>query len=189
MYTMLLAREFTKDDELILKQMVDEIRLTDSNFEGLSNISNIENYDMFLEELEKNKHQELINSEYSPQTTFGIFDNDRLVGGFNLRHVLKGNLINYGGNIGYLIRPSERRKGYGTKMLHLALEKAYEIGLEKFLVSCRVENIGSMKVIENNGGNYENDYFDKESGLTFKRYWIDVKKELLKDDSITKKNK
>lgn len=184
---MLIAREFTKDDELMLRHMVDEINLTDSNFEGLSNISNIENYDEFLSKLEKNKHQELIKPEYSPQTTFGIFENDRLIGGFNLRHVIKGNLINHGGNIGYLIRPSERGKGYGTKMLHLALEKADELGLEKVLVSCRVENVGSMKVIENNGGNYENDYFEKDTGKTFKRYWIDVKKELLKSTSGTLK--
>lgn len=63
-------------------------------------------------------------------------------------------------------------------MLYLALEKANELGLEKVLVSCRVENIGSMKVIENNGGIYENDYFEEETGKIFKRYWIDVKKEL-----------
>ena len=71
---MLIAREFTKNDELMLRQMIDEINLTDSNFEGLNNISNIDNYDEFLEKLEKNKHQELIKPEYSPQTTFGIFD-------------------------------------------------------------------------------------------------------------------
>jgi len=186
---MLIAREFTKDDELMLRQMIDEINSTDANFEGLNNISNIVNYDDFLVMLEKNKHQELIKPEYSPQTTFGVFDNDRLIGGFNLRHVIKGNLINHGGNIGYLIRPSERGKGYGTKMLHHALEKADELGLEKVLVSCRVENISSMKVIENNGGNYENDYFEEETGKTFKRYWIDVKKELLRNNSSSLKNK
>lgn len=186
---MLIAREFTKDDELVLKQMVTEINLTDYNFEGLSNISNIEDYDKFLEKLEKNKHQELIKPEYSPQTTFGIFENNRLIGGFNLRHVIKGNLINHGGNIGYLIRPSERGKGYGTKMLYLALEKAAEIGLEKVLVSCRSENIGSMKVIENNGGIYENDYFEEETGKTFKIYWIDVEKELSKDNLVIVKER
>ena len=44
-----------------------------------------------------------------------------------------------------------------------------------------------MKVIENNGGNYENDYFEEETGKTFKRYWIDVKNELLKSNSSTLK--
>ena len=55
----------------------------------------------------------MIDPDFSPQTTFGVFVDGKLVGGFNLRHVLKGVLINHGGNLGYLIRPSERKKGYG----------------------------------------------------------------------------
>lgn len=74
-------------------------------------------------------------------------------------------------------------------MLYLALEKAAEIGLEKVLVSCRSENIGSMKVIENNGGIYENDYFEEETGKIFKRYWIDVEKELSKDNLVIMKER
>ena len=59
------------------------------------------------------------------------------------RHNLKGELINIGGNIGYAIRPSERRKGYATIQLQLLLEKAKELGLEKVLVTCRDNNVGS----------------------------------------------
>lgn len=183
---MLIAREFTIDDEILLREMIEEINSFDANFEGLNNISNIDNYSDFLKRLEINKHQELIKPSYSPQTTFGVFLDNRLIGGFNLRHEIKGNLINHGGNIGYLIRPSERGKGYGTKLLYLALEKADEIGLDRVLVSCRIDNIGSMKVIENNGGDYENNYFEETTGKTFKRYWIDVKKELSKDSNIKK---
>lgn len=172
---MLIARELKKEDETKLLDMVDEINNFDSNFEGLTNISKIINYDLFLEKLEKNKYQELISPKYSPQTTFGVFDGEKLVGGFNLRHIIKGDLINHGGNIGYLIRPSERKKGYGTILLALALEKAKEIGLEKVLVSCREDNIGSAKVIEKNGGVYGNNYYDKELNKTYKRYWIYLK--------------
>ncbi len=116
---MLIAREFKKQDKIKLLDMINEINNFDSNFEGLTNISKIINYDKFLEKLEKNKHQEFIKTEYSPQTTFGVFDEERLIGGFNLRHTIKGDLINHGGNIGYLIRPSERKKGYGNLMLGL----------------------------------------------------------------------
>lgn len=172
---MLIAREFKKEDKLQLLDMINEINNFDSNFEGLSNIKKIDDYDSFLEQLEKNKHQELIKSEYSPQTTFGVFNDNKLVGGFNLRHIIKGELINHGGNIGYLIRPSERKKGYGTLMLGLALEKAKEIGLEKVLVSCREDNIASAKVIENNDGIYENSYYDEKLDNTYKRYWIYLK--------------
>lgn len=172
---MLIAREFKKEDKNQLLDMINEINNFDSNFEGLINISKIDSYDSFLEQLEKNKHQELIRPEYSPQTTFGVFDDNKLVGGFNLRHIIKGDLINHGGNIGYLIRPSERKKGYGTIMLGLALEKAREIGVEKVLISCREDNVGSAKVIENNGGIYDNNYYDEKLDETYKRYWIYLK--------------
>lgn len=103
---MLVAKEFDLNDKESLLDMVDEINNFDANFEGLNNIKNIDNYEDFLLKLEKNKHQELIKAEYSPQTTFGVWDDKKLIGGFNLRHIIKGNLINHGGNIGYLIRPT-----------------------------------------------------------------------------------
>lgn len=169
---MLIAREFTKDDENYLIDMIKEINNYDGNFEGLTNISKFDDYDEFLKKLEICKYQELIKPIYSPQTTFGVFDNDKLIGGFNLRHEIKGDLIHHGGNIGYLIRPSERGKGYGTKLLKLALEEARKIGLEKVLISCRNDNIASAKVIENNHGIYENNYYDETLKKDFRRYWI-----------------
>lgn len=168
------AREFTKDDKEQLLNMKEEIDNCDRNFEGFDIFRNIENYDEFLTDLERKKHQELIKQTHSPQTVYGFFIDDKLAGGFIIRHTLKGTLINHGGNIGYLIRPSERRKGYGTVMLKYALMKAKEIGLDKALVSCRAENLASAKVIENNGGIYENNYYDASTGKTFKRYWINL---------------
>lgn len=172
---MIIAKEFTEQDKDQLFDMIYEINEYDSNFEGLSDIGRIEDYNEFLKKSEKWKHQELINSNYSSQTTFGVFDDEKLVGGFVLRHTLKGALINHGGNIGYLVRPSERKKGYGRALLKLALEKAKDIGLKKVLITCRNDNIGSIKVIESNYGIYENDYYDENSGKTYRRYWIECK--------------
>ena len=45
--------------------------------------------------------------------------------------------------------------------MKLALEKARDIGLEKVIITCRNDNIGSTKVIESNGGKYENVYYDE----------------------------
>ena len=172
---MIIAKEFNEQDKEQLLDMINEINEYDANFEGLDDIGRMEDYNVFLKKLEKWKHQEQINFNYSPQTTFGVFDNEKLVGGFVLRHTLKGVLINHGGNIGYLVRPSERKKGYGKILLKLALEKARDIGLEKVLVTCRNDNIGSKKVIESNGGIYENDYCDESLGKTYRRYWIECK--------------
>ncbi|MCM1106871.1 MAG: GNAT family N-acetyltransferase [Blautia sp.] len=168
---MVIAREFTEQDRESLLAMVAEIETCDANFEGLNDIERIEDYSLFLDKLEQWKHQERIPADYSPQTIFGVFDEGRLVGGFVLRHVLKGALINHSGNIGYLVRPGERKKGYGKILLMLALEKAGAIGLEKVLVTCRNDNTASVKVIES-CGKYENDYYDEDAGITYKRYWI-----------------
>ena len=170
----MVVRELNIEDEDLVLEMIEEINNFDNNFEGLSNFKNIDDFHEFLLKIETNKHQELLPDNFSSQNTYCLFDEGRLIGGFNLRHNLVGNLINHGGNIGYLIRPSERRKGYGTKMLAFALVKAKELGLTKVLVSCEINNIGSSKVIENNKGIYENDYYDKLINKTFKRYWINL---------------
>ena len=170
---MIIAKEFTKQDKEQLLDMVNEINEYDADFEGLNIIRSIEDYNLFLKKLEKWKHQEQINPNCSPQTTFGVFDDEKLVGGFVLRHTLKGTLIDHGGNIGYLVRPSKRKMGYGKILLSLALEKARDMGLKKVLVTCRNDNIGSAKVIEANGGKYENDYYDKSLEKTYRRYWIE----------------
>ena len=167
---MLVAREFTIEDKERRKKMkIGELRRID-------NLGRMDTYEKLLIDLENNKFQERIKPEWSPQTTYGVFDNDKLVGAFNIRHKLKEELINHGGNIGYQIRPIERRKGYGTKILYLALEKAKELDIKKVLVTCRIENIASSKVIENNGGVYENDYYYEAKNRTYKRYWIDLSK-------------
>ncbi len=59
--------------------------------------------------------------------------------------------------------------------MKLVLEKVRDIGLKKVLVTCRNDNIGSTKVIESNGGIYENDYYDKSLGKVYRRYWIECK--------------
>lgn len=171
---MLMAREFFADDRQQVLDMAREIHTSDSNFEGLDNFSHIENFDAFLIKLERSKHQEFLRPELVPQTTFGVFESGQLVGGFNLRHELRGTLFHHGGNIGYLIRPSQRQKGYGTALLALALEEARKIGLKKVLVSCRTANTASARVIEKNHGIRDTDYYDTATETTFKRYWINL---------------
>ncbi len=171
---MIIAKEFTEQNKKQLLDMINEINEYDADFEELEHVGKMEDYSAFLKELEKWKYQEQIPPNYSPQTTFGVFDNEKLIGGFVLRHTLKGTLINHGGNIGYLVRPSERKKGYGKILLKLALEKARDIGLEKVIITCRNDNIGSTKVIESNGGKYENVYYDESLKKTISGIGLNV---------------
>lgn len=111
------------------------------------------------------------NKDYSPQYTYLVFDNQELIGVAVLRTELKGNLVNYGGNVGYIVRPSKRRKGYGTLLLKEALNiLKNQYNLNDVVLGCRNNNIGSSKVIENNGAIFVNEYFEESNGLTFNKY-------------------
>jgi len=107
-----------------------------------------------------------------PATTFWLIDNNKFIGHTNLRHKLNDYLKKEGGNIGYYIRPSERSKGYGTKILELVLVEAKKIGLKKALVTCDQSNIASQKVIEKNGGKYDSKVSSTPEPKL--RYWINL---------------
>ena len=97
--------------------------------------------------------------------------NGKIVGTIAIRNYLNDSLMKSGGHIGYGIRPSERRKGYGAKMLALALKKCREFGVEKALVTCDKDNIASAKTAMKNGGILENELVE-ENGNIVQRYWI-----------------
>ena len=90
-----------------------------------------------------------------------------------MRHDLTEYLLNYGGHIGYSIRPSARLKGYGTEGLKLGLKEAKNLGISKVLITCNIKNMGSSKVIENCGGVLEN-IVTCPKGNVIKRYWINI---------------
>ena len=97
---------------------------------------------------------------------------DRLVGMIQVRHCFNDYLEKYGGHIGYSVRPCERRKGYAKKMLRMALPFCKEIGLEKVLITCIDDNIGSEKTILANGGVYESTVHEPNAGIDLKRFWV-----------------
>jgi len=106
-----------------------------------------------------------------PASTYFVFVNGKIVGNIQIRHSLNESLLQNGGHIGYGVRPSERRKGYATKTLALALEKCRALGIDKVLVTCNKDNIASAKTILKNGGVLENE-FTEENGNIVQRYWI-----------------
>ena len=100
-------------------------------------------------------------------------DRDRLLGAVNIRHYLNDSLLKEGGHIGDGIRPSERRKGYATEMIRMALTECKKLGIEKVLMTCDKDNIGSARSIIKNGGILENEFVNSEGNIE-QRYWISL---------------
>lgn len=110
-----------------------------------------------------------------PQTTYWYMNNkSKLIGLCSLRHSLTPSLRDLGGHIGYIVRPAERRKGHGTRILALALEKARELNIPHILITTDVENIASRKMVEKNGGVLEEEALSKITGTIKARYWIEL---------------
>lgn len=110
-----------------------------------------------------------------PDSTYFCLDTERgiFVGAVNIRHYLNEGLLLSGGHIGDGIRPSERGKGLGTRMIALALDKCRELSLERVLMCCDSDNFASARTIEKNGGVLENVVVG--GGAPVKRYWITLK--------------
>ncbi len=135
----------------------------------------LSDYDEFLEKTNGCHNNTDVAANWVPASTYFLLDGkgEKIIGAVNIRHRLNDYLLNRGGNIGYGIAPSERRKGCATIMLALALDKCREFGLEKVLISCDKINTASAKTITNNGGVLENEVTE-DDGNVFQRYWIDL---------------
>lgn len=128
----------------------------------------------FVRLLNKGATSKRLRGGRVPQTHFWLLDHDRFLGGSRLRHRLNALLENEGGHIGYDIRPSERGRGYGTRLLSLTLDQARAIALERVLVTCDSDNFASARVIEKNGGRLEDQRRSHHTGKLVSRYWIDL---------------
>ena len=111
------------------------------------------------------------------KTYFLIRKNDnKLIGMINIRHHLSPKMLVHGGHIGYGIRPTERRKGYNKINLYLGLIKANKLNLDRVMLDCDVNNIGSDRTMKALGGVLERTEIDPYDGILTNVYWFDVKK-------------
>ncbi|HOD52070.1 MAG TPA: GNAT family N-acetyltransferase [Candidatus Hydrogenedentes bacterium] len=124
-----------------------------------------------LEALVSGKHMPV---SMVPADTFWLVSPEmRFLGMSRLRHRLTRQLRIEGGHIGYTIRPSERRKGYGTRLCALTVEEARKTGrFKRLLITCDTNNTGSARIIEKNGGVLENYVVSPRGGYQVSRYWV-----------------
>lgn len=167
------AIEFIEEVEKIDKD--EKIRY--SGFASLQKYKS--NYEAWLENIEELEDKVKANEKgLVPQNVFFTIrkKDNKLVGIISIRRELNDFLYKYGGNIGYSILPSERRKGYAYKQLILGLKFCKSVGINRVLISCLEYNIGSAKTIEKAGGKLENIIVSPKNNEKKKRYWISLKK-------------
>lgn len=139
-------------------------------------ISELEaNFESFVAgELNQAKEENLEEGRV-PCSQYWLVEDGKFIGRVSVRHRLNERLMTIGGHIGYDIRPSMRGRGYGNKILELALAKAKELGIERALVTCDLRNIASRKIIEKNGGVLENQIPNPEMDSDALRFWIEIR--------------
>ena len=166
-----LRRPRLADKETVLEMMAEFERSQSPHDGGFWDTENFS----YEEWLNSNQDKEMginLPENRVPSIQLVSFDDvGRALEFLNLRLRLNERLLNYAGNIGYSIRPSERGKGYAKEALRQGLQVAKEKNIKKALVTCSVNNPASRAVILANGGLIE----DVRNGV--ERYWIEVANE------------
>jgi len=95
-----------------------------------------------------------------------------LLGRVTIRYELGDRLLNLIGHIGYAIRPTQRRSGYGVLALRLALTEAHAVGLTSVVLVCAEDNEGSRRIIEHCGGLLQERFSDADTPDRIRRRYV-----------------
>lgn len=173
---LILLRPVEKYAEQVM-ECREEMLKNGDDFHGCAGLEDVESFNEWLDF--EGRLREKYKDGYVPSEVFLAVrkSDDIVVGIVDYRHPLSEFLLNFGGNIGYSVRPCERRNGYGSEILRLVLDICREYGEKRVLVTCDKKNEASRRVITKNGGVLENEVTDTVGlcgGGVIQRYWIEV---------------
>lgn len=168
----LILRTLRLEDELSFLKALDEFSSSGSNMEFAFQYNPQESFKYYVDKVNSWPNSNNASDSFVPNTYFVGIINKTVVGRVSFRHHLNPFLERIGGHIGYCVIPSQQRKGYATEMLKQALDFGRTLGLNKVLITCDTNNIGSKKVIENNGGIFESISNEPDLKIQKNRYWI-----------------
>lgn len=132
--------------------MVQEIGEGENGFGNSLKANDLEEFQNIL--IKNDEYSKGINlpNHIVPQTIYWLYIDLKIVGYGKLRHYLNDQLKVHGGHIGYIIRPSERMKGFGKHILNELVKEAKLKNIKEVLLTCNESNVASRRVIEHNNG-------------------------------------
>lgn len=173
-----------------MKLVLRPLSLSDSKafYEGLELFSDMDafwysfvwedgmTYEQHLEILENRFYGRNLNEGLVPDSMLYAFLDGKIIGRSSIRHELNDYLLNFGGHIGYAVATPFRQRGFATEILRQSLEYCRDIlKLERVLLTCDEDNVGSIKTIVKNGGVFENKVLNAGKPVHTDRYWINLK--------------
>ena len=157
-----------------IKEYRMEMLKSGSSFDGCSSLENYEDIEKWDLNCKLFESKLTLPPMYSIGFEYAYICNGEVVGLLNFRPEAMTHpmLKEFGGHIGYSIKPSKRRQGIGTRMLKEFLPIAKEYGLDEVLITCREDNEGSRNIIKTNGGVFKNSVYFNADGKYVERYFI-----------------
>jgi predicted acetyltransferase len=113
--------------------------------------------------------------ERVPETVLWYVEDEAFLGSISVRHRLNAVLEQWGGHIGYAVRPSAQGNGHASVMLADVLEwcRRELPELDRAMLTVNTRNPASIRVIEKNGGVLQDvvphPWVEGDEG---RRYWI-----------------
>ena len=157
-----------KEHETAVMDFREEFLKAKEKISGSVGLEQAENYEDWL------GHKYIPHYGSVDEAVFLAFDSvGKLVGISDIRLGTNDFIQTFAGQIGYSVRPSQRKRGYASEILKLTLMEAAKCGLSKILITCNEPNIASAKVIEKNGGVLEK-IIPHPGFSDVKRYYIDL---------------
>lgn len=159
-------------EEKILEYKQEYLDFEETNINGSCGLARYNDFDEWLEIVLSIEKDKLRNNVHA-STFFSVRKSDnRIIGTIQLRHSLTDELEKHGGQIGYGIRPTERKKGYGKQQLLLVLEIARDMKIPKVMIICNKDNIASSQTVMSCGGILAGENFHE--GKEQQIYWINL---------------
>lgn len=169
----LTIRTLKASDEEAFRKAVEEFKKTDPHFEFAFRYDPQGNFADYVELLEDWSKGKRLPEAWVPHTYLVAVVDNEIVGRISIRHELNGFLRQIGGHVGYGVLSDHRGKGYASEMMKEGLRILKKLQVEKVLVTCDDSNVGSIRVIEKNGGKLEGLIHPPDLKEPKRRYWIE----------------